>query len=54
MFRALVRLVRFCSTAGMVAEARTDTFDAIWRKKTASLLSRLNAATASQFTLSVF
>lgn len=39
-FRLLLRLPRFCSASVMFAQARTDTFDAIWRKKSASLLSR--------------
>ncbi|KAJ8735398.1 hypothetical protein PYW07_007018 [Mythimna separata] len=40
-FRVLLRLPRFCSASGMFADARTDNFDAVWRKKSASMLRRL-------------
>lgn len=40
IFRMLMRLPRFCSASGMFAEARTDGFHAIIRKKVASLLQR--------------
>ncbi|XP_069363417.1 uncharacterized protein [Maniola hyperantus] len=43
-FRILLRQPRFCSASAMFAEARTDGFDAIWRKKTASLLSRVRGS----------
>lgn len=46
-FRALLRLPRYCSASGMFTAARTDTFDAIWRKKTASLLCRLRGSSNS-------
>lgn len=39
-FRILLRLPRFCSASGMFAEARTDGFQAIMRKRAASLLRR--------------
>ncbi|KPJ20963.1 hypothetical protein RR48_00032 [Papilio machaon] len=34
-------LPRYCSASGMFAEARTDGFDAIMRKRCASLLRRM-------------
>ncbi|CAK1598235.1 unnamed protein product [Parnassius mnemosyne] len=40
-FRMLLRLPWHCSASGMFAQARADTFSAIIRKKTASLLQRL-------------
>ncbi|XP_063365983.1 uncharacterized protein LOC134654472 [Cydia amplana] len=40
-FRVLLRLPRFCSASGMFAEARTDDFYAIRRKRVASLLNRI-------------
>lgn len=40
IFRVLMRLPRFCSASGMFAEARTDDFHAIIRKKVASLRQR--------------
>lgn len=43
-FRALLGLPRFCSASTMFAEARTDGFHAILRKKAASLLSRLRGS----------
>lgn len=43
-FRVLLRLPRFCSASAMFAEARTDSFDAVWRKKSASLLRRLRGS----------
>ncbi|CAG9134717.1 unnamed protein product [Plutella xylostella] len=43
-FRALLRLPRFCSASAMFAEARTDGFNAIWRKKSASLLGRVRGS----------
>ncbi|XP_026316488.1 uncharacterized protein LOC113227718 [Hyposmocoma kahamanoa] len=43
-FRALLQLPRFCSASGMFADARVDGFDAVWRKKTASLLNRMRGS----------
>ncbi|KAJ8713277.1 hypothetical protein PYW07_013647 [Mythimna separata] len=43
-FRVLLRLPRFCSASTMFADARTDGFDALWRKKSASLLRRLRGS----------
>ena len=43
-FRVLLRLPRFCSASSMFAEARTDSFSAVWRKKAASLLNRLRGS----------
>ncbi|PZC73158.1 hypothetical protein B5X24_HaOG209950 [Helicoverpa armigera] len=43
-FRALLRLPRFCSASAMFAVAHTDGFAAIWRKKTASFISRLRGS----------
>lgn len=40
-FRMLLRLPRYCSASEMFAQARTDGFNAILRKKTASLLRRV-------------
>ncbi|XP_063530738.1 uncharacterized protein LOC134741773 [Cydia strobilella] len=40
-FRILLRLPRFCSASGMFAEARTDDFYAIRRKRVASILNRI-------------
>ncbi|KAJ8725106.1 hypothetical protein PYW07_016064 [Mythimna separata] len=40
-FRMLLRLPRYCSASEMFAQARTDGFYAIIRKKTASLLRRV-------------
>ncbi|CAG9135437.1 unnamed protein product [Plutella xylostella] len=39
-FRILLRLPRFCSASGMFAGARTDGFQAILRKRAASLMCR--------------
>lgn len=41
----LMGLPRFCSASGMFAEAHTDCFYAIIRKRCASLLSRLRDST---------
>lgn len=46
-FRVLLRLPRFCSASAMFAEARTDTFQTIIRKKTASLLQRVRGSSNS-------
>ncbi|XP_061719997.1 uncharacterized protein LOC133527124 [Cydia pomonella] len=46
-FRVLVGLPRFCSASAMFAEARTDGFAAIIRKKAASLLRRTRDSTNS-------
>ncbi|XP_063630079.1 uncharacterized protein LOC134801443 [Cydia splendana] len=46
-FRVLVGLPRFCSASAMFAEARTDAFAAIMRKKAASLLRRTRDSTNS-------
>ncbi|XP_063542680.1 uncharacterized protein LOC134751227 [Cydia strobilella] len=43
-FRALLKLPRFCSASKMFAEARTDGFHAIVRKRTASLVSRMRSS----------
>ncbi|XP_061704038.1 uncharacterized protein LOC133515508 [Cydia pomonella] len=45
--RVLVGLPRFCSASAMFAEARTDGFAAIIRKKAASLLRRTRDSTNS-------
>jgi hypothetical protein len=41
VFRMLMGLPRWCSASGMFAEARTDGFHAIMRKKAASMLRRV-------------
>lgn len=46
-FRVLLRLPRFCSASSMFAEARTDDFYALMRKKTASLISRMRGSSNS-------
>ncbi|KAL0830471.1 hypothetical protein ABMA28_002636 [Loxostege sticticalis] len=46
-FRALMQLPRFCSASGMFADARTDGFHAIMRKKASSLLRRMRASSNS-------
>ncbi|XP_050561669.1 uncharacterized protein LOC126912652 [Spodoptera frugiperda] len=46
-FRILLGLPRFCSASTMFAEARTDDFFAIIRKRSASLLSRLRGSSNS-------
>ncbi|CAK1585600.1 unnamed protein product [Parnassius mnemosyne] len=43
-FRALLRLPRYCSASAMFALAGVDSFDAIIRKKTASLLNRVRGS----------
>ncbi|XP_063392589.1 uncharacterized protein LOC134678076 [Cydia fagiglandana] len=43
-FRMLLGLSRFCSASGMFAQARTDDYYAIIRKRTASLLCRVRAS----------
>ncbi|KAJ0170988.1 hypothetical protein K1T71_013760 [Dendrolimus kikuchii] len=45
--RVLLRRPRFCSASAMFAEAHIDGFDALWRKKTASLLGRLRGSSNS-------
>ncbi|XP_013178387.1 PREDICTED: uncharacterized protein LOC106125653 [Papilio xuthus] len=40
-FRMLMGLPRYCSASGMFADSRTDGFDAIIRKRCASLLRRV-------------
>ncbi|XP_063545730.1 uncharacterized protein LOC134753721 [Cydia strobilella] len=47
IFRMLMQLPRFCSASGMFAEAHTDGFHAIIRKKVASLLSRVRGSSNS-------
>ncbi|KAJ0171844.1 hypothetical protein K1T71_012607, partial [Dendrolimus kikuchii] len=47
VFRMLLGLPRHCSASGMFAEARTDGFKAIIRKKSASLMQRLRGSTNS-------
>ncbi|CAK1596626.1 unnamed protein product [Parnassius mnemosyne] len=44
IFRMLLGLPRFCSASGMFAAYQTDGFNAIIRKKTASLISRVRAS----------
>ncbi|XP_028176959.1 uncharacterized protein LOC114364837 [Ostrinia furnacalis] len=44
-FRVLLGLPRFCSASTMFAEAHTDGFHAIIRKRSASLLERLRGST---------
>ncbi|XP_061710681.1 uncharacterized protein LOC133520324 [Cydia pomonella] len=46
-FRILMGLPRYCSASGMFADARTDDFYAIMRKRAASLLHRLQGSTNS-------
>lgn len=46
-FRTLLRLPRFCSASGMFADAHTDGFNAIIRKRSASLLHRVRTSTNS-------
>ncbi|XP_026319562.1 uncharacterized protein LOC113230047 [Hyposmocoma kahamanoa] len=41
---SLYTLPRFCSASSMFADARVDDFDAVWRKKTASLLNRMRGS----------
>lgn len=43
-FRMLLGLPRYCSASGMFADARTDGFHAILRKRAASLLSRVRGS----------
>ncbi|KAJ0170604.1 hypothetical protein K1T71_013975 [Dendrolimus kikuchii] len=45
--RVLLRRPPFCSASAMFAEAHIDGFDALWRKKTASLLGRLRGSSNS-------
>ncbi|KAL0880596.1 hypothetical protein ABMA27_001826 [Loxostege sticticalis] len=44
IFRMLLGLPRFCSASGMFAAYQTDGFNAIIRKKSASLISRVRAS----------
>ncbi|XP_045785035.1 uncharacterized protein LOC123880774 [Maniola jurtina] len=46
-FRILLRQPRFCSASAMFTKARTDGFDAVWRRKTASLLCRVRGSSNS-------
>ncbi|KAG7306355.1 hypothetical protein JYU34_008979 [Plutella xylostella] len=46
-FRVLLGLRRFCSASGMFAEAHTDGFHAVLRKRCASLLGRVRASSNS-------
>lgn len=46
-FRMLMGLPRYCSASGMFAQARTDDFYAIRRKRVASMLFRLRGSTNS-------
>ncbi|XP_026315233.1 uncharacterized protein LOC113226724 [Hyposmocoma kahamanoa] len=43
-FRMLLRLPPFCSASGMFAEARTDGFDAVVRKRVSSTMSRMRGS----------
>ncbi|XP_039758583.1 uncharacterized protein LOC120632684 [Pararge aegeria] len=43
-FRVLMELPRFCSASLMFAEARTDDFYAIMRKRAASVMSRIRGS----------
>ncbi|XP_045775168.1 uncharacterized protein LOC123874053 [Maniola jurtina] len=43
-FRVLMGLPRFCSASLMFAEARTDDFYAIMRKRAASVMSRIRGS----------
>lgn len=43
-FRVLLGLPRFCSASAMFAESTTDSFSAIMRKRTASLLRRIRGS----------
>ncbi|KAG7305138.1 hypothetical protein JYU34_010626 [Plutella xylostella] len=49
-FRMLLGLPRYCSASGMFAEAHTDGFHAIMRKRVASLMRRVRASTNSLLT----
>ncbi|XP_022814469.1 uncharacterized protein LOC111348188 [Spodoptera litura] len=44
VFRMLLRLPRYCSASAMFAEARTDGFHAIMRKKVASIFMRVRGS----------
>ncbi|XP_063537820.1 uncharacterized protein LOC134747170 [Cydia strobilella] len=44
-FRMLMGLPRYCSASGMFAEAHTDDFHAIMRKRVASLMRRARGST---------
>ena len=46
-FRVLLGRPRFCSASTMFTEARTDGFDSLWRKKSASFLRRLRGSSNS-------
>lgn len=46
-FRMLLGLPPFCSASAMFAEAGVDGFHAVWRKRTASLLSRIRGSSNS-------
>lgn len=43
-FRVLMGLPRYCSASGMFAEARTDGFHAVMRKRCASMLHRVRGS----------
>ncbi|KAL0809704.1 hypothetical protein ABMA28_011217 [Loxostege sticticalis] len=47
VFRMMLGLPRFCSASGMFAEYQTDSFNAIIRKKTSSLISRMRNSSDS-------
>ncbi|XP_061729162.1 uncharacterized protein LOC133534089 [Cydia pomonella] len=47
VLRMLLKLPRYCSASGMFAEARTDDFYAIRRKRIASLLTRVRGSSNS-------
>ncbi|XP_045503537.1 uncharacterized protein LOC123700380 [Colias croceus] len=47
MFRMLLGLPRYCSASGMFAEARTDGFNAIMRKRAASMMRRVRQSSSS-------
>ncbi|XP_060801616.1 uncharacterized protein LOC132902036 [Amyelois transitella] len=49
--RALLGLPKHCSASGMFAEARVDTFQAIVRKRVASLMRRVDASSNSLLTV---
>ncbi|XP_045458197.1 uncharacterized protein LOC123668506 [Melitaea cinxia] len=46
-FRALLRLPYYCSASGMFADAHTDDYFAIMRKKVASIIRRVRVSTNS-------
>ncbi|XP_041970723.1 uncharacterized protein LOC121727109 [Aricia agestis] len=46
-FRMLLALPRYCSASGMFADARTDDFPSVLRKRTASLMYRVRESDSS-------